>query len=206
MLIRHHMDATASCLISIWILKELPHYIFYYSINYSWNPQRGMEGGGGTDNRANTRTPPPPPEVDSVFCTYSLKVHEPCILYKCLLRTLKEMEVDEEEWRDISHRQRDAVREMTAETDGRGQEAADGRRWEVEHLGEAEGWRGVKDSVDERCRIKEEARQTARQRPAWEQPTRLAASAINNASDVWYGEQSAGLAQDSDALHHCLPQ
>ena len=32
-------NATASCLIWIWILKHLPHYIFHYLINYSWNPQ-----------------------------------------------------------------------------------------------------------------------------------------------------------------------
>lgn len=114
------------------------------------------------------------------------------------------MEVGEEEGRDVSHRQRDAVREMTAETDGG--VVADGRRWEVEHLGEAEGWRGVKDSVDRRCRIKEEARQTARQRPDWEQQRRLAASAINNASGAWCAEHSACLARDSDALHHRHPQ
>lgn len=83
-----------------------------------------------------------PPEVESVFCTYNFRVYEPCILHKCLLRTLEEMEVGEEEGRDVSHRQRDAVREMTAETDGGG----GGEWWQ---MGEDEKWSTWERQKDE---------------------------------------------------------
>lgn len=174
LLIEEPANATASCLIWIWILKHLPHYIFHYLINYSWNPQTS-KGARMPGKHLDS------PEPDSLFLLHNLQVYEPLPRLQVSPKDTQRRRRRREERgmsdrREGCHRQRDSVRGMVAEAEG---DAERGGRWGKMRsgaLGKGRRMEGRRNGKEGRRRHKEEERQTARQRANWVKATKATSS------------------------------
>lgn len=99
----------------------------------------------------------------------------PCIIYKCLLRTLREGRR-----RRRSEGTSSIDKEMQKQK-GIWWEVTDGGRREVEHLGKAGGWRGEElEKMGDGDIKRKKGRRWDRGQTEWKQPTQLSASVINN--------------------------
>lgn len=177
-LIEEWANATASCLIWIWILKHLPHYIFHYLINYSWNPQTS-KGARMPSKHLDS------PELDSLFLLHNLQVYE----------SLPRLQVPPKDTqrdgggggsREGCGRQRDGVGRTAAEAEG---DAERGGRWREMRSG-ALG-KGRRNGGEKKRRGRENAdtkrkkgRRQDRGQTELKQPRQPAASVINNVCPV----------------------
>lgn len=168
-----------------WRARECRGYLFDLNLNFKTPSlhfplfnQLFMESANASKGARMASKHSGSPELDSLFLTHNLWVYMPCLSHKCLPRTLRATGGGGGEKEGCLTGER-AARDKGTELErwlqkqkGMRRGLADGGRWEVGCLGEAEGWRGE----DGRCRHKEDERQAVRQTANGEQQ---AASVIN---------------------------